>query len=64
VKQLSKKQNKGAALLTKLSSAKGRQEAEETLKTIYQLPITILPATDTTVLAATSLKMDYAISFK
>jgi predicted nucleic acid-binding protein len=46
-----------------IGKAKGRGEAEGTLKTVQRLPITILPATDKTVLAAAALKMDYAISY-
>jgi predicted nucleic acid-binding protein len=46
-----------------LGKAKGRQEADETLNTFYRLPITILPATDKSVLAAAALKMDYTISY-
>jgi ribonuclease VapC len=45
----------------RIGKEKGRNEAEEILKTIYRLPLTIRPATDKTVLAA--FKMDYAISY-
>ena len=42
---------------------KGQKEADETLKSLYQLPITILPATDQIVLEAAALKMELAISY-
>ena len=42
---------------------KGRSEAEETLKTLSRLSITILPATDTIVMAAAALKMEFPISY-
>jgi predicted nucleic acid-binding protein len=46
-----------------LGKAQGRPQADETVKTIYRLPINILPASDESVLAAAALKMDYAISY-
>jgi predicted nucleic acid-binding protein len=47
----------------RIGRVKGRKEADQTLKSLYQLPITILPATDQTVLEAASLKMELAISY-
>ena len=47
----------------RIGKEKGRNEAEDTLKNIYRLPLTIRPATDKTVLAAAAIKMDYAISY-
>jgi len=47
----------------RIGRIKGRKEADETLKSLYQLPVTILPATDQIVLEAASLKMELAISY-
>jgi predicted nucleic acid-binding protein len=47
----------------RIGRVKGRKEADETLKSLYQLPVTILPATDRIVLEAASLKMALAISY-
>ncbi len=45
----------------RIGRVKGKKEADETLKSLYQLPITILPATDQVVLEAASLKMKLGI---
>jgi predicted nucleic acid-binding protein len=47
----------------RIGRVKGKKEADETLKSLYQLPLTILPATDEIVLEAASLKMELAISY-
>lgn len=47
----------------RIGRIKGRKEAEESLKSLYQLPISILPATDQIVLEAASLKMELPISY-
>jgi predicted nucleic acid-binding protein len=47
----------------RIGRAKGRDEADDTLKTISRLSLTILPSTDTTVLAAAALKIEFAISY-
>lgn len=47
----------------RVGRVKGRREAEETLKTISRLSITILPATDAIVMAAAALKMEFPISY-
>ena len=46
-----------------IGRVKGKKEADETLKSLYQIPITILPATDEIVLEAAALKMELAISY-
>ncbi len=47
----------------RIGRVKGKKEADETLKSLYQLPVTILPATDQIVLEAAALKMELAISY-
>lgn len=47
----------------RIGRVKGKKEADETLKSLYQLPITVLPATDQIVLEAAALKMELAISY-
>ncbi len=47
----------------RIGRVKGKKEADETLKSLYQLPVTILPATDQIVLEAAALKMQLAISY-
>jgi predicted nucleic acid-binding protein len=47
----------------RIGRIRGRKEADETLKSIYQLPMTVLPATDQIVLEAATLKMELAISY-
>jgi predicted nucleic acid-binding protein len=47
----------------RIGRAKGRKEADDTLKNLYQLPMIILPATDPIVLEAAALKMESAISY-
>jgi hypothetical protein len=47
----------------RISRVKGRKEGDETLKSLYQLLLTILPATDQIVLQAAVLKMQSAISY-
>ena len=47
----------------RVGRVKGKKEADETLKSLYQLPVTVLPATDLIVLEAASLKMVLAISY-
>lgn len=47
----------------RIGKIKGRNEADEILKTIRQLPIIVLPATDNMVLAAAALKIQFAISY-
>jgi uncharacterized protein len=47
----------------RIGKAKGRKEADEILKTIRQLPVVALPATDNIVLAAAALKIEFAISY-
>ncbi len=42
---------------------KGRKEAEETLRSLSRLSMTILSATDEIVLAAAALKMEFPISY-
>jgi uncharacterized protein len=47
----------------RIGRIKGRKEADDTLKSLYQLPVTVLPATDQIVLEAAALKMELAISY-
>jgi ribonuclease VapC len=47
----------------RIGRVKGRKEAEETLKSLYKLPLQVLPATDQIVLEAAALKMEWAISY-
>jgi predicted nucleic acid-binding protein len=47
----------------RIGRVKGRKEAAETLKSLYQLPLTVLPATDQIVLEAAALKMELAVSY-
>jgi predicted nucleic acid-binding protein len=47
----------------RIGKIKGRNEADEILKTIRQLPVVILPATDNMILAAAALKIEFAISY-
>ena len=47
----------------RIGRVKGKKEADETLKSLHQLPITILQATDQMVLEAAALKMELAISY-
>jgi uncharacterized protein len=47
----------------RIGRVKGKKEADETLKSLYQLPVTILPATDQIVLEAATLKMELSISY-
>ena len=46
-----------------LGRVRGEEEAEETLTTIRQLPMTILPASDEMVMRAARLKMAHPISY-
>ncbi len=47
----------------RIGRVKGRKEADETLKNLYQLPIQVLPATDLIVLEAAALKVEWAVSY-
>jgi uncharacterized protein len=42
---------------------KGRQEADETISDLRRLPLTIVPASDDSVLAAAGFKMRHRISY-
>ncbi|MBN1103360.1 MAG: PIN domain-containing protein [Deltaproteobacteria bacterium] len=50
-------------LLSRKRRVKGRVEADQTLKTLSRLSITILSATDEIVLAAAALKVQFPISY-
>ena len=47
----------------RIGKMKGEREAEETLKDIRRLPLTIVPVTEGMVFAAARLKMTYPISY-
>jgi predicted nucleic acid-binding protein len=47
----------------RIGRVKGKKEADETLKALYQLPVTVLTATDQIVLEAAALKMEWPISY-
>ncbi len=48
---------------SRIGRARGRDQADETLETIRQLRLAVLPATDPAVLAAARLKIDHRISY-
>lgn len=74
VKQLLVEADKGTAALFMsvvnlgevlycVGKVRGEREAEDTLKQIRHLPVTVVPATDEAVLAAARFKIGHAVSY-